>query len=224
MEYSRTRDVPDRIPFPEKTHLPNYVNQRIGHHTSKSGLHFHGHIPARNNAGLYDQGIYGGHHERETKVRNIPTYQSSIFTKHNYEKLSPQRERTYDVPLQPHSARGGTFVGDSGIHHTHTGRPVGSRTPPPHHRDEPSYTVRRDVVEAYNNNDRDIRQMIRTNGRADHVEKIIKANVPEHRVLDVDTTYKRKFGHEGFPRHYSPGKLRDPVGKISSTHWNAHDY
>ncbi len=222
MEYGRTRDIPDRIPFPEKTHLPNYVNQRIGHHTSSSGLHFHGSIAPRDSAALWDKGVYGGHNERETKVRNIPTYQSSIFTKHNYEKLSPHKERTYDVPLQPHTHRGGTFTGESATHlsHAHTARP---RTPPVV-RGEPGYTVRRDVVEAYNNNDRDIKQMIRTNGRADHVEKIIKANVPEHKVLDVDTTYKRKFGHEGFPRHYSPGKLRDPVGKINATHWNAHDY
>ena len=86
------------------------------------------------------------------------------------------------------------------------------------------YTVRRDVVDAYHNNDRDIKEMIRNNGRADHVERIIKANLPEAKIIDENTTYKKKFGVDGFPRHYSPGKVRDPVGKISSTHWNAHNY
>ena len=203
--YSKTKDITDsRIPIKERTRLPDYVPDKIGHHMSHSAIHFYGQIGPRNPGADYNRGVHGGHKGNETRQRNILTYQSSIFTKHNYEKIGGQDPH---LPLAPQQ-----------VPHPQSLR----RTAGQHTDAETQQQMERKYLE----NDRGLKEMIRANGRADHVERVIKTTWPEPRVVDENTTYKRKFGVEGFERHHTPQRLKqkEAVGKISSTHWNAHDY
>ena len=206
--YSKTKDITDsRVPIKERTRLPDYVPDKIGHHMSHTAIHFYGQINPRNPGADYNRGIHGGHHGNETRQRNILTYQSSIFTKRNYEKLA-ESGNTRELPIAPQN-----------VPHpnSHQARRTQAKTP------DASY--HKEMERKYHENDRGLKEMIRTNGRADHVEKVIKTNWPEPRYVDENTTYKGKFGVDGFERH-SPmrNRNRDATGKISSTHWNAHDY
>ena len=194
MEYTRTRQVPERISFQEKTGLPNYVDQRVGHYIPNAGVHFHGHIEQRASALGNSQGVYGGRHETETRTRNIPTFQSSIFTKYNYEKNTGARQSDYPYERS-------------------------SRTPPARTQQAEQRQYQVDP-----RTDNEIKAAIRSNGRADHVETIIKPNYPEPRFLAENTTYKVKHAVAGYARHYSPQKNREPIGKISATHWNVRNY
>ena len=195
MEYSRTRQIPDRIVIQEKTGLPNYVDQRIGHHIPNDGLHFHGNIQQRQSAIGNDSGIYGGRHETETKVRNIPTFQSSIFTKHNYEQKAGSKS-SGEYPFERNTRGAQASSGHVGnIDHT---------------------TAQRQ--------DRELKAAIRSNGRADHVDILMKPNFPEPKIIPENTTYKTKHAVDGFARHHSPFKAKEPAGKINSTHWNANHY
>ena len=205
--YSKTKDISDsRIPIKERTKLPEYVPDKIGHHLSHSSIHFYGQIAPRNPGAEFNRGIHGGHHGTETRQRNILTYQSSIFTKHNYEKLAGPGEH-HEIPIAPQN-----------VPHPQSQRSQRG------HKDHDA-TYHQEMERKYHENDRGLKEMIRTNGRADHVERVIKTNWPEPRYVDENTTYKRKFGVEGFERH-SPmrNKGKEAIGKISSTHWNAHDY
>lgn len=247
MEYKQTRHIPDRIPMNEKTGLPNYINERVGHHTSNSGTHFHGNIAPRTQTFGTSQGIHGGYHGTDTKVRDIPTYQSSIFTKHKYERMNPGKDRTYDVPLEQSGRAGDLYIAtETGDHrghghshgYGHQHRAPAPAPAPVHtiretHQDGYGRTIKSshgqprtfEAAEArYQEQDRQVKELIKQTGRADHVEKVIKASIPEQRLIDEDTTYKRKFAVEGFERHHPQFRERDPVGKISSVHWNAYDY
>ena len=199
--YSQTNKIPDRIPIKEKTSLPNYVDERVGHHIPHSGLHFHGNIPQRNPESILTTGKHGGRHGTETRVRNHPTFQSSIFTKYNYETLSPSKEEAREVP----------FVTGDEINPTRSARHF-TREEAPKDLKPPA---------GYVGYDRHMTQVFTNNGRADHVETVIKPVYPEPRYLNENTTYKTKHAVEGFVRHVSPKKVKEPQGKINSTHWSA---
>ena len=196
MEYSRTRQIPDRISIQEKTGLPNYVDQRIGHHIPNDGLHFHGDIHQRPSAIGNDSGIYGGRHETETKVRNIPTFQSSIFTKYKYEQKAGNKSAAVDYPFERHT-RG---VQQSAANTANIDQATAQRQ------------------------DRELKAAIRNNGRADHVEILLKPSFPEPKIIPENTTYKTKHAVDGFARHHSPFRVKEPAGKINSTHWNANNH
>src|SRR3990167_2590878 len=142
MNYSHTRAIPDRIPMPEKTVLPGYTADRVSHHTPNSSLHFHGLVNPRNpEANMLS--MHGGHQGKETRVRDIPTFQSSLFTKNAFEKTVPNN-----------------------------GQVRASRTPPPRSQ----------------------------------LERVLPTQ--EAQVISaVNTTYKSKFGVEGFARHHTPGRV-----------------
>ena len=206
--YAKTKDITDsRVPIKERTRLPHYVPDKIGHHISDSSLHFYNHIGPREPGAQYTRGIHGGHHGTETRQRQQLTYQSSIFTKHNYDKFAGNDRQDRDLPIDPQH-----------VPHPQSHRRTQAKTP--------DAAYHRDMERKYNENDRGLKEMIRTNGRADHVERVIKANGPATRYVDENTTYKTKFGVDGFQRHspMKPHRERDTTGKISSTHWNAHDY
>ena len=202
--YSKTREIPERIPIQEKTSLPNYVDQRVGHHTSHSGLHFHGQIGQRNPESILTQGKHGGLGGTDTRVRNHATYQSSIFTMHNYQKAAPAGEQSRQVPFVEGREDNPTR---SARHFQPQAQPQASQPP-----------------KGYQGFDREMTQVFTNNGRADHVETVIKPTYPEPLYLNENTTYKTKHAVDGFPRHQSPRKVKEPVGKISSTHWNAVKY
>lgn len=320
-------DIPLRIPINERTVLPNYVDQRVGHHTSNSGLHFYGNISPRNPEAKLSQGIYGQFGTTDVKQRMHNTYQSSIFTQHNYQKLSPRSgqkidlqdgERLVGAPIPQYvgvtvknqtsaSKNSGHEAGSNHQNSSHkhqqlsdqkhhdnsdrkqraqdqpapqpekprtpprTNDATGTRTPqksgnqtPRREADQQSQQGTRtppankefDIVNqhhhtnkavlpkevavghpfhrhahgqlpedrppaGYVGRDQKMHDLFTSNGRADHVEIVIKPNYPEPRVVDENTTYKAKFGKEGFTKHHSPLKLKDPTGKISSPHWNA---
>lgn len=245
--FSKTRDIPDRIPMVEKTQLPNYIDKRVGHHTPNDATHFHGDIPLRNPETSMVNRLHGAHGAKETRVRNHPTFQSTLFTKQKYEDLTPKR--TADRPMHTLPTKGAVNASDMPLNirtpqagartPTHAAgltrggnRTPGNRTPgnrTPRGATPPFGThTHVDVIQAapagYMGANPQLTKVFQRNGRADHVETVIKSSQPAPRFLAEATTYKTKHCAEGFQRHHTPNRVRDPVGKINSTHWNAHDY
>ena len=61
--------------------------------------------------------------------------------------------------------------------------------------------------------------------RQDHVRGLIKT-IQAPKLKDGITSYQRTYKQDGFSGHHAIRKPQDraAVGKISSVHWNAHDY